>query len=177
MKVEYDAARVEVRKSRELLTDAELKLLTSTEAATILQSVASHVQRAWYENLGRIVSKALATVFPDSYEFKLVFKQLANRTQVQFLLERDLEEYDPMTSTGGGVVDVVGFALRVAVMMISVQGQRKCIIADEPFKFVSVEYRLPLRVLLERLAVELGIQLIIVTHMEEMEMGKVIRVG
>jgi DNA repair exonuclease SbcCD ATPase subunit len=170
---EYDIAS---RRRKETIANhrtSKEELSVATEAALIFQSVASTVQRMWYIHLGRIVSKCLAAVFEDPYEFKLVFKQLANRTQVQFLLERDLEEFDPLTSTGGGVVDVASFALRIAALMLSVQGQRKLVIADEPFRFVSAQYRQHVRMLLERLAEEFDLQLILVTHNEEFEIGQV----
>jgi ABC-type antimicrobial peptide transport system ATPase subunit len=158
-----------------LLKEAKAKLVAASEAATILQTVASNVQRCWYEHLGRIVSKCIAAVFEDPYEFKLVFKQLANRTQIQFLFERNLEEFDPLYGTGGGVVDIASFGLRIAALLLSVHGQRKLLVADEPFRYVSVDYRPQVRLLLERLAEEFDIQIILVTHMEELEAGKVIQ--
>ena len=156
---------------------AKQSVIVAAEAAVILQTVASNVQRCWYTHLGRIVTKCLASVFDDPYEFKLVFKQLANRTQIQFLFERNLEEYDPMSATGGGVLDIASFGLRIAALMLSVQGQRKLLILDEPFKYVSAEYRPQVRTLLERLAEEFAIQMVVVTHMEELEMGEVVRMG
>jgi DNA repair exonuclease SbcCD ATPase subunit len=159
--------------SREAYRQSKKELATVLEACTILQDVASSVQHMWYDNLGRIVTKCLHSVFENPYEFKLIFKKLANRTQVQFLLERDLEEYDPMSGTGGGVVDVAALALRIAALMLSVQGQRRIIIADEPFRFVSARYRAQVVALLEKLAEEFELQLIMVTHNEEYELGTV----
>lgn len=173
---QHSTARANRKAAKSQYTEAVERLSVATEAASILQSVASAVQRAWYNKLGRIVTKCLSSVFEDPYEFKLVFKQLANRTQVQFLLERDLEEYDPLTGTGGGVVDVASFALRIAALMLSVQGQRKLIVADEPFRFVSDEYRQHVRQLLNVLATEFDLQLIMVTHNEEFELGRVYRI-
>ena len=48
---------------------------------------------------------------------------------------------------------------------------------DEPFRFVSKEYRSAVRELVEALARETGIQFLIVTHSSEYEIGKVIRIG
>lgn len=174
---QYDAAIGTKIESNIRHRKAVKRLSVATEAAQVLQAVASSVQRAWYINLGRIVSKCLASVFDDPYEFKLVFKQLASRTQVQFLLERNLDEFDPLTSTGGGVVDVASFALRVAALMLSVQDGRRLLVADEPFRFVSAKYRHQVRILLERLAEEFDLQLILVTHNEEFEIGTVYRMG
>ena len=46
---------------------------------------------------------------------------------------------------------------------------------DEPFKFVSEEYRENVRVLLEQLSKEMSIQFIFVTHIQELVTGKVVK--
>jgi DNA repair exonuclease SbcCD ATPase subunit len=170
---DYDIAKETRRRLKRELEESRAHLEAATEAAFVIQTVASNVQQMWYENLGRIVSKCLAAVFDNPYQFKLVFTKQASRTQIKFMLERDFEDFDPISSTGGGVVDVCAFALRIAALMLSVQGQRKIIIADEPFRFVSSDLQPRMRELLERLAEEFDVQLLMVTHEEEFEVGKV----
>jgi ABC-type Fe3+/spermidine/putrescine transport system ATPase subunit len=82
---------------------------------------------------------------------------------------------DPLDATGGGVCDVAAFALRVACLMLSQPPKRRLLVADEPFRFVSEEYRPAVRQMIETLADELGIQFILVTHATEFEIGKVVR--
>lgn len=174
---EYRASRKRVKQIKESIRDTKEELKHVSEAQTVLETVASLVQRNWYLQLGSIVSRCLKAVFgEDAYEFKLVFKQLANRTEVEFLLQRDQQDFDPMGSTGGGVVDVAAFALRVAAQMLSVQGERCLLVLDEPFRFVSATYRPSVRLLLEKLTEEFSVQIIMVTHMEELETGKVVKI-
>lgn len=172
---QYKEARNRYREIKRDLQLQQVYVAHASEAVHVLETVASEVQKNWYLQLGEVVSRCLNTVFSDqAYQFKLEFRQQANRTEVSFYMERDGERYTPMDSTGGGVVDVASFALRMAAMMLNVSNQRMVLVMDEPFRFVSVEYRERVRVLLEQLAKEFKVQLIMVTHMEELETGKVV---
>jgi DNA repair exonuclease SbcCD ATPase subunit len=166
------------KKWKSELKEAKQESVALDEASLILEKVASYVQRQWYEQLGSVVTRCIQSVFgTDSYEFRLIFKHLANRTQVEMVFEKDEEVYDPMSSTGGGVVDIAAFALRVASLMMAAKTQRKILILDEPFRFVSAGYRYKVAALLEVMSVEFGIQVLMITHMEEIQAGTVIQLG
>lgn len=90
---------------------------------------------------------------------------------------RDGIELDPMSSTGGGVVDVASFALRIAALLMQKPAGRLLLILDEPFRFVSEEYRDRVKDLVEELSKELGIQFIIVTHMKELQCQKIVEIA
>jgi DNA repair exonuclease SbcCD ATPase subunit len=79
-----------------------------------------------------------------------------------------------LNSTGGGVVDVASFALRVACLILHRPRLSKVMVLDEPFKFVSAQYRDRVRTMLERLSQDLDMQIIMVSHIDELETGKVI---
>ncbi len=82
---------------------------------------------------------------------------------------------DPLTASGGGVVDVAAFALRAACLMLHRPRLTKLLVLDEPFRFVSAEYQDNIRSMLEQLAQDLGLQIILVTHNQTIATGKVIR--
>jgi len=84
-------------------------------------------------------------------------------------------EVDPLSASGGGVVDVAAFALRLSCLCLSKPKRRHLLVLDEPFKFVSEEYRHRIRGMMEKLSEEMGVQIIMVTHIKELETGKVIR--
>jgi ABC-type Fe3+/spermidine/putrescine transport system ATPase subunit len=52
--------------------------------------------------------------------------------------------------------------------------KRRLLVLDEPFKFLSEQYRPAIRELIEQLAQELQFQFIVVTHIKELEMGDVV---
>jgi len=51
------------------------------------------------------------------------------------------------------------------------------LILDEPFRFLSIEYRPKIRELIQQLSEELDFQFIMVTHAQELEIGEIIRIG
>jgi len=84
-----------------------------------------------------------------------------------------------MTAAGGGVVDVAAFALRLSCLMLSKPPLRRILILDEPFKYVSERrgYRERVRQLLESLAEEMGIQILMVTHIEALQTGDIVELS
>lgn len=154
--------------AREAVGDAE-------EAQKIAQLVAQTVQQQAHERIASTVSRCLAAVFDRPYKFKIIFEQKRGRTEARLVFERDGNELDPLSASGGGVVDVAAFALRLAALLLTRPPLRRVLVLDEPFRFVSVQYRERVRDLLEQLSDELGVQLIMVTHIEDFEVGTVIR--
>ncbi len=112
----------------------------------------------------------------EAYEFKILFERKRGRTEATLRFVRNGLEVDPLSASGGGIVDVAAFALRVACLMLHRPRLSKLVVLDEPFKFVSKEYRDNVRSMLEELAKDLGLQILLVTHIDELETGKVIEV-
>jgi DNA repair exonuclease SbcCD ATPase subunit len=67
-----------------------------------------------------------------------------------------------MNSTGGGVCDILSFALRIALLIIS--KNQKILIMDEPFKFISKDVKESAVEIIKRMSSDLGIQIICITH-------------
>lgn len=144
------------------------------EALSIAQNVAQEVQEQAHKKIADIVTRSLKAVFDDAYTFKIQFEQKRGRTEANLLFERDGLNVDPMSASGGGVIDVAAFALRLSCLMLSRPGLRRLLVMDEPFRFVSVNYRDRLRDLVVKLADELDVQFIIVTHAQELACGTIV---
>jgi len=149
---------------------------TIVQARSIAQSVASSMQAQCFDQFAAVVTKCLATAIGSRYKLQLNYTQKAGKTQVELLLKDGEELLDPMDDTGGGVVDIVSFALRIAAMVMKKPASRSLFILDEPFRFLSEEHREAAQRLVQELADELDCQFLIVTHMEELMCGKVIRI-
>lgn len=147
------------------------------EVQKILQEVAATVQAKAHARIARLVARCLGAVFTEPYEFEIEFEQKRGRTEARLVFKRGVNEVDPLNASGGGVVDVCSFALRLAALVASRPARRKVLIMDEPFKHLSREYRPAVRGLLEGLAMELGMQFIIVTHDPALQIGKVVEIG
>lgn len=141
------------------------------KAQIIIQQVAKETQAQLEFHISDIVSLALSTVFNSPYEFKVLFETKRNQTECKLYFLNGEDEIDPITATGGGVIDIVSFALRIAIYTLSnveKQNIRNTIILDEPFKFVSKNLLPSVGELLKELNKKLNIQFIIITHLDEL---------
>ena len=147
-----------------------------TEATGWLRDLYEQVQERYHGQIMQIVSYCLKEVFgPEAYEFKIAFVQKRGQVEASLIFERDGEQFDPLNASGGGVLAVACFALRLSVLYLTKQSVRPIIVMDEPFGQLSVEYRERMAALLEELSDQFGFQFLIVTHAGEFEMGKVYR--
>ncbi len=163
-----------VQREEKELKDAEQRLKDSQSAQEVLQFLAQAVQQKAHQRISEVVSSCLSAVFDDPYQFKIEFERKRGRTEAQLrFVRRDLD-VEPLTASGGGVVDVAAFALRVACLVMHRPRLSRLVVLDEPFRFVSAQYRENVRQMLEELAKDMDIQILMVTHIEELETGKVI---
>jgi DNA repair exonuclease SbcCD ATPase subunit len=167
----------EVTDSQAELVAADIKLKDVTEASVILQEVSRVVQETIHSRLTTVVTRCLQAVFDETYEFDVVFENKRGQTEASFRLKRNGRSMDMMSSCGGGVIDVAAFALRLVCLCMMRKKKRMLVVLDEPFRFLSAEYREKARDLIVVLAAELKVQFIIVTHIPELEIGSIVRIG
>lgn len=180
-----DSVLTDYRANKKMLRSerAELKSLQSQqkkidEAQQIMQTVAQSLQQKAHEQISKVVTQSLQTVFFDEdYGFKIRFEKKRGKTEAKLLLlNADNEVEDPLNEDSGGVLDVASFALRLSSLVLTKPKPRKVLILDEPFKNVSVEYQDNVRSMLETLAKDFEIQIIMVTHEDGFKCGKVVQI-
>ena len=135
------------------------------KAQVFLQKVAQDTQGQLRYYVKDIVQLALDTCFPGEYEFDLVYEIKRGKTEAKLLFLSGEEEIDPLDASGGGVVDIAAFALRIAQWTLG--STRNTIILDEPFKHLSDDLQPLGAEVLKQLSDKLKIQFIIVTHRKE----------
>lgn len=158
----------------ELLYDAEAKqkqyesrMEDIERARTIIQHVAKETQSALEYHVSSLVSLALSSIFPDPYEFKLLFDVRSNRTEADTVFVRNGESMSPVDASGGGPVDVASFGLRISAWCIAQNRTRPTLFFDEPFRFVSRDLQPVAGQMLRDVCERMGIQAVVVTHEEE----------
>ena len=144
-----------------------IKLLE--QAQMFLQKVAQDTQSQLKFQIEDIVNLALETCFPNEYEFQLQFNIARGKTDAElvFLSQKTGRPIDPMNASGGGVVDLTAFALRIASYALE-QGVDNVIILDEPFRFISRDLQARAGEILKSLSTKLGLQIVMVTHIGQM---------
>lgn len=165
--------RASVRRLKLDLFDAELRLAACRDADAWVQSIILGFQAATHDRLAAVVTKCLKLVFgDDAYSFAIRFE---GKGKVRFCFERGGEAFDPDDQVGGGVLDVAAFALRIAAL--TALSLSNVLVLDEPFRFVSKEYRPHVAALLDTVSREFGVQIIQVTHAKELVAGEVVTIG
>ena len=149
------------------------------KAREIVQVVSQQIQATVHERVANIVTDCLEAVFDDPYEFRIIFERRRNKTEAIIVFVRDdVELDDPMNQIGGGVVDVAAFALRLACLMLRRPAHRRLLVLDEPMKNVRGEvYRRRVATLLERLAKDLDMQILLNTDVPTFRLGTVVEMG
>ncbi len=142
---------VEVRQLFELLTDTKRELV-----------------RAKIEDL---VTHGVQAVFGDTYTFKI--EQGLARNQVTFDYRILQTVNDSVVETplrgfhGGGLVALVGFLLRLVMVLFIHPPRRRIMFLDETFANLDADKRPALAKLLQNLGEQLKCQFVMITHSPE----------
>jgi DNA repair exonuclease SbcCD ATPase subunit len=177
LKIKLETAKEQVKQNRIAAVDAEDHLSKTEQARDLIQQVGQAVQQEAHDRLAGVVSRCLETVFDEPYEFKIVFDKKRNQTEARLVFVRDGFEVSPLDAAGGGVVDVAAFALRLSCLLLRRPASRRLLVLDEPFRFLSEQYRPRVKQMLEELSERMKIQIVQVTHAPELVAGKVIEMG
>jgi len=143
---------------------AQKKLKDLEKVHEILKTVGLQTQQQLRFHIADVTSIALESVFNEPYKVVLDFVDRRGRSECDIIFERNGQQVDPMTASGGGVVDVAAFALRIASWTMQVNKTRNTIVLDEPFRYLSKDLHSRAGEMLDEISSKLGIQFIIITH-------------
>jgi DNA repair exonuclease SbcCD ATPase subunit len=150
------------------IADLRRQLELHEQIAAVLTSIGEQRQNAVQHQIETIVTQGLRTIFGDDLSFHLVTGVERKTPVVNFVVRSTLDgsvvDTDVMDARGGGLAAIVGFLLRVVVLLLSRDRQATILIMDETFAHVSAEYEPRLAEFLRELADKTGIQIVLVTH-------------
>jgi len=129
-----------------------------------IQNIVKETQNSISGGVESLVTKALATTFSNPYKFKVNFETRRNKTECDLFFRRNGHDLDPTNCSGGGSTDVASFALRLTFWVLN-SNLRPVLFMDEPFKFLSVDLQSYCSEMLAMMSEEMGIQMIIVSHL------------
>lgn len=149
-----------------LSTKDELKI--TDEALTILRLATEQTQKALQFRISNLVTLALQTIFPEEYTFELAFETKRGQIEIDlFLIDPTGFRMSPIEASGGGIVNVVEFALRLSLWSLMPSKSRPVFVLDEPFHYVSKDLQPKVSELLSTLSDKLKVQFIIVSHQRQ----------
>lgn len=134
----------------------------------LLQEAAKHAREQGRRQVEYLVTQALQFVFSEDVEFKVEVEEKRDRPEAEFYVCSTYGGYSvqttPQDARGGGVVDVISLALRLALLHASRPPLGGPVILDEPGKHLSEEYAPQLARFLKSFSQNLGRQVIMVSH-------------
>ena len=147
------------------LAESEILLSHAEKARIVIQEVARLTQENLRFRISNLVTTALLSIRKDWPEFEMAIESRRNQSEIDFFFVEDGQLQDPLESNGYGVVDVAATALNISVW--SLNKNRPVFIKDEPFKHLSKDNSKAASKMLKMLCDKLGIQIIMVSHDQE----------
>lgn len=155
-----DALLTNLESAKESIDLVKKRAEQLDELQVIVQEASKRTQDKIKSRFETIVQSCLDVVFPSSYNFHFDFVPKRGKTECEIYLEKDGVKYEPMDSNGGGVVDVISIALRVACLTLT--SYDKVLLLDEPFGHLRGASREKLGEVLNALSDKLGLQIVMV---------------
>ena len=172
---EHSLAHRQYESEKESRKTIRKRIKQIEKARTIVQDLAQLVQQQAHRRIAGVVSDCIRSVFGDVYDFRIDFIQKRGKTEAKLVLIKDGHDVDdPVNEDSGGVLSVCAFALRLACLVSTKPVLQRLMVLDEPFSHLSKQYREPVRDMLIKLSKEFQIQFIMVTHISELQCGKII---
>jgi ABC-type taurine transport system ATPase subunit len=146
--------------------ELQVRIQELQHAVTVLTSIGETRQAAAQSQIESLVSRGLQVIFSIDLSFQVRQVQRSSRPEVDFVVIRQVGGSVVETSVmeaGGGLTSVVGFLLRLVVILLS-QPKGALLLLDETFGMVSEEYEPRVAEFLRELVDKTGVQVLMVTH-------------
>lgn len=137
------------------------------KARVILTQVGKLTQEKFKRRVESLVTLAIRSVFDREFDFALIFEEKNNQVTCTPMIYEDDKVYIPKDDLGGGIIDVVSFALRIVLWSMESPRSRNVFILDEPFKNTGALIS-KAGEMLKHLSSELNFQVILISHDEEL---------
>ncbi len=154
----------DIEKSSLISEDIELLLKVST----LLHKTSEYAREQAKFQIESLVTKCLQYIFETDIEFLVEIQEQRGKSTAEFYVVNEVEDIilktKPELSRGGGVVDIVSLALRIAFLQTHKPRIEGPLILDEPAKHVSDEYIYNVSEFLKQTSDLFNRQIIMVTH-------------
>ncbi|QCX32300.1 ATPase [Caloramator sp. E03] len=134
----------------------------------LLQNTSQFAREQSKKQIEYIITQCLQYIFDPSMEFKIDIVEKSNRIEAEFFVVSNINGEQivtkPQDSRGGGVVDIISLAIRIAMIQIHNPKIDGPLILDEPAKHVSDEYIVNVADFIKQISTTFKRQVIMVTH-------------
>lgn len=144
----------------------ELNQDTVEKSSLFLQSLSDTARIQVIEKISGLVTEVLQAVKDKNLTFKMELGTERGQPDLKFFVVDSVtgKEMDILESCGGGIADLVSFALRVSLLLKWKPNLERVLICDEQLKFVSVQDQELAGDFIRKLSEQLGLQIIFISH-------------
>ena len=164
----YSKLKEQVAINKENSKKIELELELLDKVTILFQKTSEFAREQAKVQIESLVTKCLQFVFETEIEFLIEIEELRGKANAEFYVVNESEDRiiktKPELSRGGGVVDIVSLALRIAFLQTHKPRIEGPLILDEPAKHVSDEYIYNVADFLKQTSSLFNRQIIMVTH-------------
>lgn len=151
-------------KAQKLILDRDLL----DKVRILFQLSSDHARTQAKAQLETLVTNALQYVFGPEFRFEIELSDHGGNPIAEFYVVSEWKDQiiknKPQDARGGGIVDIISLALRIALIETIKPKLKGPILLDEPGKHVSEEYILPLIEFIKSVGETFQRQIILVTH-------------
>lgn len=160
----YNAAKVKIKDLKAKKAKESSLMDEIAEAKSIVQTVLANTQARFEADVQDLMTLAIKSIF-RRFSFKLEWKKLKSRTDLNFLIMDGLDEYELEGDLGGSILDVISFASRPVFHQYQAEKSRKVLFFDEAFKWIGQgDFQTRAGELIQQVSQNQKYQIIFITH-------------
>ncbi|MBS4535985.1 ATPase [Clostridium sp. D2Q-14] len=161
------AIEEEVNIKREKIKSIEQNIDILEKTNILLQKTSEYAREQAKKQIEGLVTNCLQYIFDENIEFEIDIQEAYGKPSAEFYVVTKSDEIiktKPEESRGGGVIDIISLALRIAFLHIHKPEIYGPLILDEPAKHVSEDYIFNVSEFLKEVSEMFNRQIIMVTH-------------
>ncbi len=163
-----DKIKEQLKFQKETLNNIEIELNLLSKVSILFQKTSEFAREQAKNQIESLVTKCLQFIFESDIEFLIEIEEQRGKANAEFYVINKVEDIliktKPELSRGGGVVDIVSLALRIAFLQTHKPKIEGPLILDEPAKHVSDEFIFNVADFLKQTSELFNRQIIMVTH-------------
>lgn len=158
----------EINNNKDKINNIQSEVDLIEKVSLLLQRTSEFARNQAKVQIESLTTNCLQFIFENNIEFEIEIEELYGKANAEFYVTSNIEDTivrtKPEQSRGGGVVDIISLALRIAFLQVHKPKIEGPLILDEPAKHVSEEYIFNVADFLKRTSEIFERQIIMVTH-------------
>jgi len=158
----------QIEEDKRRIKEIEEQIQLNEKVVILLQKTSEFARNQAKLQIESLVTNCLQYIFENNIEFKIEIEESYNKPSADFFVitkDNDVTiKTKPELSRGGGIIDIISLALRIAFLQIHKPIIEGPLILDEPAKHVSEDYIYNVAEFLKKASEMFHRQIIMVTH-------------